>query len=208
MNINKLTRIFEFLLKKEGKPIPKKYINSLPESELIKLLETHTSAVQLVSDSIYLNRSNITKLPDDLYVDGFLSLSNCLQLEKLPDKLYVDGFLDLTNCVQLTKLPDDLYVGANLDLTNCVQLTELPDNLHVGEKLNLTNCTKLTELPDNLHVGEELMLDSKNITELPDNLHVVYLSIKDSLLAKKYTDDEIYEIIESTGGEILGRIYR
>ena len=208
MNNEALKNIFNFLEKKEGKPIPKKYINSLSGSELIKLLETHTSAVQLVTDSINLNRSNITKLPADLYVDGFLDLTNCTQLEKLPDNLYVDGFLDLTNCIQLTKLPDDLYVGVNLDLTNCTKLTELPDNLHVGDNLNLTNCTKLTELPDNLYVGEELMLERLNITEIPNNLYVGHLVIKDSLLAKKYTDDEIYEIIESTGGEIIGRIYR
>ena len=208
MNNEALKNIFLFLEKKEGKVIPKKYIDLLSGSKLIKLLETHTSAVQLVTNDIHLERSNITKLPADLYVDGFLILANCTQLEKLPDKLYVDGYLDLKNCIQLTKLPDELYVGVDLDLTNCTKLTELPDNLHVGDNLNLRNCTKLTELPDNLHVGEELMLERLNITEIPTNLYVKYLSITDSLLAKKYTDDEIYEIIESTGGEITGRIYR
>ena len=147
MNNEALKNIFLFLEKKEGKAIPKKYIDLLSGSELIKLLETHTSAVQLVTNDIHLERSNITKLPADLYVDGFLILANCTQLEKLPDKLYVKGSLYLEGCKELINFPSKLYVGRNV-------------------------------------------------------------LIGDTPLANRYTDEQIRDIVASTGGEIIGFILR
>jgi hypothetical protein len=48
-----------------------------------------------------------------------------------------------------------------------------------------------------------------SIEEIPNNLYVggdIY--IYDTPLAKKYTDEEIYEIVTSTGGKIIGKIFR
>ena len=202
-----IKNILNFLKEKEGKKLPYMWVRGLRVEELTQELENHPDGTQYrYEGDLDLGYSNIRKLPNDLYVGGFLSLSNCSQLTKLPNKLYVDGFLSLSNCTELTILPNDLHVeiDLNLDGTN---ITELPNNLYVGEGLFLPGCEQITELPGNLHV-DILNLDGTNITELPNNLYVDILSIRGSLLAKKYTDDEIYEIIESTGGEIAGRIYR
>ena len=109
----------------------------------------------------------------------------------------------------IRKLPKYLYVTGYLNLYDCKQLTELPDKLHVGGFLHLSDCNQLTELPDNVYVKDSLVLDGTNITELPNNLYVGWnLYIKDTPLAKKYTDEEIKDIVTSKGGTIKARIIR
>ena len=65
---------------------------------------------------ILLNR-NITKLPNDLYVDGVLNLWGCKQLTKLPDKLHVTQSLTILR-TSIEELPDNLYVGGSLYMAN------------------------------------------------------------------------------------------
>ena len=112
------------------------------------------------------------------------------ELENHPDGIQYryEGKLDLVN-TSITKLPNDLYVEAGLELNDCVKLTKLPDNLHVGGDLNLFNCRKITELPNKLYVG---------------GLFIIFKTP----LANKYTDEQIYEMITSKGGTLIGKIYR
>lgn len=183
-----ILKIFDFLKNKEYKDLPKKYLKSLSDSELIKILENH---------------------PDGLlfFHDGYLSLFD-KYITKLPDNLYVDGWLDLSGS-NIKQLPTNLNVRGNLILFDCKQITELPNKLYVGVSLDLGNCKKITKLPDNLYVGGYLDINYTNITELPTNLRVESdFVISDTPLAKKYTDEEIYEIVASTRGEIVGEIIR
>ena len=141
----------------------------------------------------------------------FLAKENIIRkLENHPDgTLYIHhGYSDLRN-TNIKKLPKDFYTDDNLILSGCKQLTQLPDKLHVVGFLHLSDCNQLTELPDNLYVKESLVLDGTNITELPNNLYVGWnLYIKDTPLAEKYTNEEIYEIVTSTGGKIESQIIR
>lgn len=184
-----IQNILNFLKEKEDKKLPYMWVRGLSVEELTQELENHPDGTQYRYEG-----------------DLDLGYSN---IRKLPNKLYVDGFLSLSNCTELTILPNDLHVETDLDLRGCIQITELPNNLYVGDSLYLIGCEQITELPDNLYVKGSLALDWTNITELPNNLYVgINLYINDTPLAKKYTDDEIYEIIESTGGKIPERIYR
>ena len=152
--------ILNFLKEKEGKELPKKW-------NLIDKLENHPNDIQYKYEGdLELSNTNITKLPNDLYVDGYLNLSNT-NITKLPNDLYVKGGLFLMGCSQLTELPDELFVGGNLVL-NDSNITELPYCLYVGA---------------NLYTGN-------------------------TPLANKHTDDEIIEMIDSTGGIIIGLIMR
>jgi hypothetical protein len=161
MNRETIEKILNFLKEKENKESPKKW-------KLIHELETYPDGTQYRHKyDLYLINSNITKLPNDLYVEY------------------------------------------SLNLRDSIQLTKLPDNLHVEGNLTLWDCNQLTELPDNLYVGGSLGLGGTNITELPNNLYVgINLYINNTPLAKKYTDEEIEEIVTSTGGKIEGNIYR
>jgi hypothetical protein len=161
--------ILMFMLEKEGRMIPEKWLDFIFKDDLIQKLENHPEGVQYsVSDDLDLGITKITRLPD---------------------KLYVGGSFNLFHCKQLTKLPDDLYVERNLDLVGCDQLTELSDELYVGRDLDMER-TNISELPKKyLFVGRRLI-------------------IKDTPLAKKYTDEEIRKIVASTGGEIRKQIIR
>ena len=168
MKTETIEKIFKFLQIKEGKEIPKKFLDSIKELKLIEELENHPDGTQYRYE-----------------VD--LDLYDCEQLTKLPNDLYVDGWLGLVHCQQLTKLPDKLYVGKTLSITK-TNIKELPDNLYVGGNLFLIG-TSIEELPNNLYVGRNLFIGN-------------------TPLAKKYTDEEIYEIVTSTGGEIIEKIFR
>ena len=186
MKAETIEKILNFLETNEDKQIPSKWFNSI--IKFIEKLENHPDAIQYKHEGdLELSHTNITKLPNDLYVDGYLNL---------------------INCKKITKLPDNLYVGGKLYL-NETNITELPDNLYVGGYLALYGCTKITKLPDNLYVVEDLDLSGTNITELPDNLYFGWnLYIKNTPLAKKYTDQEIRDIVASTGNKIRGSIIR
>jgi len=165
MKIETKEKIFKFLEEKEGKGLPESWFELIEKLKLIKELENHPDDIQYIHEGdLVLKNSNITKLPNDLYVDRTLSL------------------------------------------TGCSELTELPDNLYVGEDLYLKN-SNITKLPDNLYVGESLMITGTNIKEIPNKLYVGWnLYIENTPLAKKYTVEEIRDIVASTGGEIRARI--
>ena len=171
MKTETIEKIFNFLEEKEGKEIPHNLAKSIEKLKFIKFineLENHPDGVQYRYDGdLFLSDSNIKKLPNDLYVDGRLSLANCGQFKKLPDNLYVGRSLNLYDCEQLAKLPDNLYVGRNLNISY----------------------TNITELPNKLYVGGDLYINN-------------------TPLERKYTNEEIREIVTSTGGQIIGDIIR
>ncbi len=146
MKIETIEKIFNFLEEKEGKGLPRELVKLITNPKLIKELENHPDGTQY----------------------------------------RYKGDLDLST-TNITKLPNDLYVTGSLNLYECEQLTKLPDNLYVGDYLNISY-TNITEFPDNLYVGFDLYIDG-------------------TPLAEKYTDEEIYKIVASTGGEIRGRIF-
>ena len=169
MERNTIENILNFLKEKEGKKIPERWFDSIEKLKLIKELENHPDDIKYrYEGDLELSHTNITKLPNDLYVRGDLILNDCKQLRGLPDNLYFDGALDLRGCQYLTELPDNLYVKGSLGL------------------------------------------DGTNITELPNNLYVgINLYINNTPLAKKYTNDEIREIIKIPMDDgIKGQIYR
>ncbi len=136
MDRNTIEKILNFLKEKEGMELPNSWFNSIKKLELIKELENHPDGTQYrYEDDLYLGYSNIKKLPNDLYVDGYLNLGYCQQLTELPDKLHVEGNLTLADCNQITELPNNLYVKNSLILDRCEQITELPNNLYVGRQL-------------------------------------------------------------------------
>ena len=187
MEKNTIKNILNFLKEKEGKKLPKKWIDSLKKPELIKKLENHPDGIQYKHNgNLELINTPITKLPNDLYVGGSLGLNDC---------------------VKLTKLPNDLYVGGNLFLSD-TNIEELPNNLYVGRNLNLNN-SSIKKLPNDLYVKGILFLVGTSIEDIPNNLYVgINLFIYNTPLAEKYTDEEIYRLVDSTGGKINGNIVR
>ena len=150
MKTETIEKIFNFLKEKEGQAFPDKW-------KLIKELETHPDGTQYRYDGMLdLSNTNISKLPNDLYVRGSLRLTACKQITKLPDKLYVTGYLDLSNCKQLTELPNNLYVRHTFWLDDS-NIAEIPDNLYVGGSLYMAN-TPLANKYTNEEIYEMIKL--------------------------------------------------
>jgi hypothetical protein len=147
---------------RDGKPYYGGYIY-LYKSKITKLPDN-----LVVRGYLDICKTKITKLPKNLVVGGYLDLSYT-KVSKLPENLVVGGYLNLYG-TKITELPDNLVIGGNFDL-NSIKITRLPDNLVVGGHLDLRG-TKITELPDNLVVGGYLDLRGTKITELPDNFVV------------------------------------
>ncbi len=168
MKTETIEKILNFLKEKEDKEIPERWFDLIEKLKLIKELENYPDGVQYKhKGNLGLSYTRIAKLPNDLYVVGWLNLGLCKQLTKLPDKLYVRTLIYLKGCAQLTKLPDNLYVGQSL--------------IMIG--------TSIEEIPNNLYVGGDLYINN-------------------TPLERKYTNKQIREIITSTGGKIIGKIFR
>ena len=134
-----------------------------------------------------LNNEPLTK--EELKFEGDLDLRRS-NITSLPEGLKVDGYLNLSFCPNLTSLPKGLVVGEKLSLMYS-KIESLPEGLKVGDYLNLSDCKKLTSLPKGLKVGS-------------------LLNITDSTLTK-YTDDDLFKMIDPNGdgeGYITGRIIR
>ena len=188
MKTETIEKILNFLQNNEGKNLPKSWFDSIEKLKLIKELENYPDDIKYrYEGDLGLSETNITKLPNDLYVVGSLNLWKCQELTKLPDKLHVGRNLNISY-TNITKLPNDLYVGSSLSLYGCTQITKLPNDLYVGYILNLEH-TNISEIPDNLYIG-------------------LNLYIQNTPLAKKYTHKQIYEMIKLRGGELVGKIIR
>jgi len=75
------------------------------------------------------------------------------------------------------------------DLTDCKKIRNLPDKLYVKSSLYLDGCKELINLPSKLYVGRNVLIGN-------------------TPLANRYTDEEIKDIVASTGGDIIGLILR
>jgi hypothetical protein len=178
-----IKNILNFLKEKEGKEVPNKW-------ELIHKLENYPDGTQYRHGSLDLSDTGITKLPNNLYIDGYLVLINCKELTELPSNLHVEVYLRLKGCENITELPNKLYVGSYLDL----------------------QYSGIKSLPEGLEVGGDLYLDSTNIKFLPKGLKVggtLVLGYSSYLL--NFSDDELFQMIDPNGngeGYINGRIER
>jgi hypothetical protein len=106
-----IENILKFLEAKDNKEIPYRWFDSLQKHNLVTKLENHPDDIQYKHNgNLELINTPITKLPNDLYVEGGLELNDCVKLTKLPDNLYVEGDLNLFNCRNITELPNKLYV--------------------------------------------------------------------------------------------------
>ena len=99
---------------------------------------------------------DLTILPENITVNGLITLEGCTNLESLPLSLKVSGDVILRGCTKLTHLHSNTYRG-NLDLANCVGITELPEGLKVEGNLRLDD-SSVEMLPQDMQVGGRLSL--------------------------------------------------
>ena len=157
----------------ERSAIQTKKITPLELRELILRQIFSNDVHYQVKGNLSFDNCTLTALPENLSVEGNLSLEGCTGLTALPGNLSAGGYLSLDNCTCLTTLSENLSVEGNLSLEGCTGLTALPGNLAAGGCLSLVGCTGLRALPENFSVGGSLYLTScTGLTALPENLSV------------------------------------
>ena len=104
--------------------------------------------------------------------------------ELTKEELNIKGDLDL-EFSKITSLPEGLEVEGDLLLLEST-ITSLPEGLRVGRDLDLNWCINISSLPKGLIVGRNLYISPAPL--------------------KKYTDDELKEMIKP--GYIEGKIIR
>ena len=132
-----------------------------------------------------INNKLLTK--EQLTIKGHLRLART-NITSLPKGLNVLGYLDLIGCENLKSIQEGLYVREDLYLGGCINFESLPNNSFVGGNLHLEYCKNLSSLPNGLKVEGGLF-------------------IHDTPLAKKYTNDEIRDMVKPDG-YIIGQILR
>jgi hypothetical protein len=129
-----------------------KRLKSLPDNLYVggKLNLEGTNIKQIpkglyVGDDFILVGLEIKSLPKDLNLDGGLDLGYCTDLTSLPNNLKVGGYLSLYN-TKITSLPEGLQVGWDLYL-DYTMINTLPKGLQVDGDLSITN-NPLAKLSD------------------------------------------------------------
>lgn len=142
-----------------------------------------------VMGSLYLSE-NFETLPENLKVDGNLSLFKAKKISVIPDSLKVGGDLKISG-LPIASLPQNLKIGGSLFANNtkitsihpaiqvfgsiyldATDIESIPENLDIYDSLSLRNCKSLKSLPQNLDIPGVLDLSGSSLTELPDNLTV------------------------------------
>lgn len=132
--------------------------------------------------------------PENLRVDGCLSLRGLETLEELPKGLRATS-LDLRGCTALRALPLGLQV-VRLEANACKNLRtvpsglrfyelnltgtaveSLPDDIQVDYRLDLSQCSKLATLPRGLKVGSLVLRECTSLRALPEGLDVCFLDV-------------------------------
>jgi len=145
------------------------FITSSSGERFVRTLNNKYDEV-IVNGELDLDETPIQFLPNNLIINGSLSLWRCGNLEFLPDNLVINGDLTLSACENLQFLPSNLVVNGDMSLMY-TPIKFLPDNFEVGGGLNLYG-TQIQSLPDNLYVERDLQLGGTQIKSLPDNLYV------------------------------------
>src|SRR6185436_10265076 len=107
--------------------------------------------------------NEIAKRKKEHVINGFLDLRGS-QITKLPNNLTVNGNFYLSNNTGITALPDNLTVNGSLYISGTA-ITALPETLKVRGSINLSN-TVITALPDKLVIGGNVYGLEKNLQQI------------------------------------------
>jgi hypothetical protein len=131
-------------------------------------------------------------------IGGNLDLRDS-DVKSLGNLVRVEGDLNLTDCKNLVSLGDLEYVGDFLDLRG-TDIKTLGNLEYVGGGLGLSSCD-IVSLGNLEYVGGWLSLSDSDIVSL-GNLEYVggWLDLGRTPLSKKYTIEEIRNMVEVVGG--------
>ena len=168
-------------------------------NELLRLLNGKPF---IFDGDLNLYETDITSLGNLQSVNGNLNLE-LTDIISLGNLKSVNGNLDLIRCENLTSLGNLQTVNRDLTL-RFTNITSLGNLQSVGGYLDLIRCVNLTSLGNLKSVGGYLSLYKTNVTSL-GNLEFVgeSLILKETPISKKYSEEEIRQMVKVVGRVIL-----
>ena len=166
-------------------------------------------------------RKDITELPDNLKVLGYLYLYNS-GITKLPKGLEVKCFFNISK-TEIEELPEDTKFGGSLYVNNMKRPFSFPKVVMVNDSFECFNTTikrmpkevytywncyfsesTFDKLPEVMEIGYGLDLYKTNITELPEGLKVIYSELKlcDTKVTKLSNDLVVYSHLNLSNTQI------
>ena len=120
----------------------------------------------------YLSNSNVTKLPDNLIIGGYLAVENCRKLKELPRGLRTDKVWAEASGVKIVH--DDLVCKElYLEYTKVLELPLFKNFISIID----VSWTKFNKLPAGFTNCRELTLSFTDIQNIPNNVHVHTLHV-------------------------------
>jgi hypothetical protein len=187
-------------------------------------IESFGNLVSVEKNLYYTSSNDLTSLGKLTSVGGTLDIQGSKNLTSLGEltsvgdsqtSLEIYANLNLSNCVNLTDLGKLTSLRAGLNLSGCKKLTSLENLTSVGDNtsmggefsiggyLNLIGCTSLIDLGNLTSVSGNMSLSSTNIESFNKLKYVGgYLDLKNSVISKNYSEEEIRNMV-NVGGEII-----
>jgi hypothetical protein len=187
-------------------------------------IESFGNLVSVEKNLYYTSSNDLTSLGKLTSVGGTLDIQGSKNLTSLDEltsvgdsqislELYAN--LNLSDCVNLTDLGKLTSLRAGLNLSDCKKLTSLGNLTSVGDNasmggafsiggyLNLIGCTSLIDLGNLTSVSGNMSLSFTNIESFNKLKYVGgYLDLKNSVISKNYSEEEIRNMV-NVGGEII-----
>ena len=146
-----------------------------------------------VRESLFLNNSNVTKLPDNLTIKSILSVSNCRKLKALPRGLSANnidgmesGIIDIPDDLQcaflnlsftkIKQLPLFKNYILNIDLEYCKYFKTLPVGF-TAANLEIKECSSFVSIPNNTTLERLEIAECKKFTSIGNNCSIDELVI-------------------------------
>ena len=160
-------------------------ITKLPENLSVESLNINNTSISKIPDSlkIYccLNMENtkVTEIPNIKYIGIYAANS---PINKIPENLFVRD-LDISN-TNVTELPKDLKIENILDISN-TKIKRLPWDIDPEVILNISN-TEIKYIPPHLDL-EVLNISNTQITRIPPEIKV-----SNKIIISKNMKDYLY----------------
>ena len=160
---------------------------------------------------LYLYNSGITKLPKGLEVKCFLEISET-DIEELPEDTKLGGSLYANNMKKPFSFPRVVKVNSHFDCKHTT-IKGMPEELYVIGTCDFSGST-FDKLPKIMEVGESLYLVKTPITELSEGLKKVYGNLEiintrisklnNNMVITSFLDIDKTQIEELPKGLIVG----
>ena len=125
---------------------------------------------------LILDRKDISKLPENLIVNGDFWCNYNTQITSLPKGLRVSGDLDCYDCT-IDTLPDNLYVGGGFNCGDNI-IEKIPNNLHVDGDFSCRD-NLISKIPNDIDIGGKLDCTNNGLVTISKNSSIKGVIIGD-----------------------------